>query len=488
MIAAHGATVTLDDSTLTISHTPLLAALSPEGDSETTVDLATVTGVSLQAPTALLTGALLLEGPDLRIEFSPNQQDRAAALAEDLRAVLRGESPQTRATDAVADAATGAAGAVRAGVPGTPVPGLSFVAFDVETANEDPGSICQIGLVRYTDGVEAAAVSWLCTPPEPLNHFTAANTAIHGITAGDVRDQPAFADLVPELAKFIGDLPVVAHFAQFDFSALFRACRAAEIPAPELVYGCSLILARTEKLPVANHRLPTVAAHLGVPLGRHHDAVEDARACGGITVVLAHRHDFSGSFIDFFHRRGLTVGVLDNQRVYPVLRDRSGANVAVQRRRLGLDGAGTPATAAAVAAEPGPVTDDAAPADAAPAPARERRSGGRAPWDKVATPDEIPDPNPDADPGHLLYGQNVTLTGDFEPYEKGSLWQRIADCGAQIGKNVTRKTTILVAGPWATITSKQKRAEELQAKGQDIEIWDEKQLFSALGLDEQPPF
>ncbi len=64
----------------------------------------------------------------------------------------------------------------------------------------------------------------------------------------------------------------------------------------------------------------------------------------------------------------------------------------------------------------------------------------------------------------------------------------IAECGAQVGKNVTKKTTILVTGEWATMTSKEKRARELIEKGQELAIWPADKLLQVLGLDEEPPF
>src|SRR5699024_11010631 len=81
-------------------------------------------------------------------------------------------------------------------------------------------------------------------------------------------------------------------------------------------------------------------------------------------------------------------------------------------------------------------------------PAQEKKTSGSkegqrrpAPWESVATPDTIPEPNPDADKDSPLYGQHVTLTGDFEPFDKGVLWNGIAHHGGQVGKNVTKKTT-----------------------------------------------
>lgn len=480
MIAAHGATITLDGSTLTITYSPLLTALSQSGEHTSTIDLTSVTGVEVQPPGALSCGSVELTGgatPTV-ITFSPNQAEQSQALAADIEAILRGEAPTGPTQPGGKAATTGAA-----------IPGLNFIGFDVETANDDWGSICQIGLVRYQDGLEVESVSWLCAPPKPLNFFQPVNISIHGITPEQIAEQPGFAEVLPKMVEFVGDLPLVAHNAQFDFTALSRACDAAGITAPSFNFGCSLALSRFSQIKFANHKLPTVAQELGVELKKHHDATEDARACAGITVELARRQNFEGGFIDFIHSQGFTVGSLDEEKVYPILRDRSGANVVVQRRRLGLDslgiaaeGGGTPEAGGRAEGRASQSTEPEA-EKAAP-----KKSRGRAPWDKVATPEVIPDPNPDADPSGLLYGQSVTLTGDFEPYEKGALWQRIADQGGQVGKNVTKKTTILVAGPWATITSKQKRAEELQEKGQDIQIWDDKQLFTALGLDDQPPF
>src|SRR5699024_3810080 len=186
------------------------------------------------------------------------------------------------------------------------VDGFDFVAFDVETANDDWGSICQIGLVRYENGVEVDSVSWFCTPPEPLNFFEPANLAIHGVTAEQEAGAPAVAAVLADLVGFVGGRPLVARNAQADVSASSRACAAAGIEAPVCNFGCSLALSRSSRLKFHNHRLPTVALVLGVELRKHHDATEDARACAGITIELARRQNHQGGFIDFIHSQGFT--------------------------------------------------------------------------------------------------------------------------------------------------------------------------------------
>lgn len=445
---------------------------------------ASLTGNSgaTRIPVAAVTGTAVVEGDawapsELRIStadgehtvsFSPGDAEGPDALAALLADACRGDAPDT-------EPVAGGAG----------IPGFDFVALDVETANQNWGSICQIGLVRIVDGEEVARESWLCRPPAGMSEFDPFNVGIHGITADAVASSPEVGELIAQLREFVGELPLVAHNAQFDATALRTACVAAGQEVPELMFACTLAQARATNLDVPNHRLPTLAEFFGVALDNHHDAAADAAACAGIMVGLARRAAHEGSLMSFVHDAGFALGSIDADRVTPVLRDRSGATRALQARRVAATGDTTAAVDAVI--EPRGSNQDGPGEGGAP----KRRGGkggsggqrGPAPWQAVATPDTVPEPNPNADPDSPLYGENVTLTGDFEPHDKGELWSRIAELGGQVGKNVTKKTTILVAGEWATMTSKEKRARELQEKGQDIQIWQASQLLDTLGLN-----
>lgn len=410
MIHIHGADVTVHPRWIEIRRSPLAAALL--GRRRVTVDLADVTGVRQVPPTPLTLGSVRLDGAGITLQVEPGHDAEFTQLVEAIAAARRGDSPGT-------------------------VPGLSFVALDVETANENWGSICQIGAVRYRDGEATDALSLLCQPP--VGGFAPENTAIHGITEDDVARAPSFAEVFPTIVEFLGSDPMVAHNVQFDATALARAARYIGHDLPEVDLGCSLALSRAARLNVADHRLSTVAAALGVSLTHHHDASADARACGDIVVTLGRRHP--GSLFELLGAFGLTHGRLGPERVYPVLRSR---------------------------------------------PAASRKPAARpSRWQRVVAPDHIPAPNPEADPSDPLCGEHVTLSGDFQPFDKSELWAALAEHGATVGKNVTKKTTILAAGAWETKTSKQKRAEELRAKGQEIRIWSMGDLLDALGLE--PP-
>lgn len=471
-LAAHGVSVLAEGTEVVLTPSPLAAALT--GSSEPVrIDATTVTRLETTGGDAWRPARTTIEhsGGSQVITFAPGDADGPSRLASLIDAAARGEAAGTPAQPG----------------PDEAVPGLDFVGFDVETANPSWGSICQIGLVKVIDGREVERVSWLCTPPEGLDDFDDYNVSIHGISAEIVEHEPPVAERIDALVEFVGDLPLVAHNAQFDASALRDASRAVGREVPNLMFGCTLAQSRAAKLEVANHRLPTLARHFGVALDKPHDACEDAAACAGILVGLARRAGHTGNLMDFVHSTGFTMGVIAADRVTPVLRDRSGAARAMQAKS---------ATGAAVIPRGSNQHDTghARSGDDADANARaasdpqERQRRGPAPWQSVATPDTIPDPAPDADPDSPLYGHNVTLTGEFEPFDKGRLWAGIAEQGGQVGKNVTKKTTILVTGEWATVTSKEKRARELQSKGQDIDIWPAERLLSVLGLDAEPPF
>ena len=466
MITAHGATLTVTNDALVLTPTALAASLSGTTSSREVAigDITDTTSVPGDAWTRTRVDVQTGAGA-LAVWFAPGDTEGPAELLQLLDDAKRGEAP-------AADTVAGGAG----------IPGFSFVGFDVETANRRWGSICQIGLVKIIDGEEVDRASWLCKPPAPLAQFEEGNVAVHGITADDVSDAPEVCDRIGEMVEFVGDLPLVAHNAQFDASALRDACLASDVEIPQMLFACTLAQARATKLDVPNHRLPTLAEHFGVELDNHHDACEDAAACAGVMVGLAREAGRTGSLMSFVHDSGFTLGSIDEARVTPVLRDRSGAGRAMQAEQAAQGG-----VAAAVKATAAPRgSNQAGPAKRA----SQSTSPGKkpAPWQSVATPDTVPEPNPEADPNAALYGEHVTLTGEFEPHDKGELWAKIADQGANVGKNVTKKTTILVVGEWATMTSKEKRARELMDKGQDIQIWPAHHLFEVLGLGEQPRF
>lgn len=165
----------------------------------------------------------------------------------------------------------------------------SYVALDVETANEFQGSISSIGLVRFEDGTITDTFYTLINPEEKFNNI---NISIHGIRPEDVLNSPTFPEVREAIIKFIGSDIVVAHFAQFDMGALKEVYIKYGLDFDDIEYICSYWLAKVSFPGQLNYKLNTLANHLNIELN-HHDALSDARASGLILDYLLSSHSFS---------------------------------------------------------------------------------------------------------------------------------------------------------------------------------------------------
>lgn len=158
----------------------------------------------------------------------------------------------------------------------------SFVAIDFETANSSRDSACSVAIIRV-ESLEIVSRSYrLIKPPSPHFMFT----DIHGITWSDVRSEPTFKELWPELRPlFDGISFIAAHNASFDSSVMKACCSTYGLVPPATPYLCTVKLARqTWQLNPAN--LPSVCSYLGLRL-EHHNALSDAEACANIVRAVA---------------------------------------------------------------------------------------------------------------------------------------------------------------------------------------------------------
>ncbi len=162
----------------------------------------------------------------------------------------------------------------------------AFVAIDVETANTDCSSICQIGAVRIENG---AVTDTFAALVDPETYFDPWNIQIHGITAGMVQGQPAFPLVARGLSEFVASAVVASHTAAFDRLAVERVHSKYNIALPGWCWLDTARVARRawKEFADSEYGLANVAAHCGIEF-RHHDALEDARAAGQVLVQAMH--------------------------------------------------------------------------------------------------------------------------------------------------------------------------------------------------------
>lgn len=161
-----------------------------------------------------------------------------------------------------------------------------FAAIDFETANRELTSICAVGVVVVRGG-ELCDSYYHLVRPEP-EYYIRQFTAIHGISYEDTMSEPNFAYVWEELREKIDNLPLVAHNKAFDENVLRATCRMYGIDMPDVPFYCTLQQARRviPRGPIGNYRLPTVCAYLGVPFGKHHNALDDAEGCARIAQYI----------------------------------------------------------------------------------------------------------------------------------------------------------------------------------------------------------
>jgi DNA polymerase III subunit epsilon len=95
------------------------------------------------------------------------------------------------------------------------------IVFDTETTGLDPKTgdrMVEIGCIEMIDRVETGRSFHAYYNPE--RDMPPAAQAVHGLSAAFLATKPLFSESVAELLEFIGDAPLVAHNAGFDFGFL----------------------------------------------------------------------------------------------------------------------------------------------------------------------------------------------------------------------------------------------------------------------------
>lgn len=180
----------------------------------------------------------------------------------------------------------------------------AFVAFDFETANSFRSSACAIGVAVFHDGKVVDKIERLIKPIP--NYFDPFNIVIHGITPEQVEQESAFDEVWGALEPYFSHSFVVAHNASFDCSVLRAALGGTGCLFPALRYMCSVKLARKTWPDLGSFRLDAVAAHIGFKF-KHHNALEDALACGHIVCRAMEVHEATDP-ADLARRAGIAVG------------------------------------------------------------------------------------------------------------------------------------------------------------------------------------
>lgn len=159
---------------------------------------------------------------------------------------------------------------------------MNFVVIDVETANPNFSSICQVGLAEFRDGNLFETWESLVNPED---YFDEMNISVHGIKEHNVIDAPKWPVVHEQLFSRLSNKIVVSHTA-FDRAALTRACIKNGLQPHECLWLDTARVVRRAwpEFSQKGYGLANVTKHFGIEF-LHHDAKEDARAAGEILLL-----------------------------------------------------------------------------------------------------------------------------------------------------------------------------------------------------------
>lgn len=295
---------------------------------------------------------------------------------------------------------------------------MRFVVVDVETANSDLSSICQIGIASFRDGaLDGSFVSLV----NPEDYFDGICVSIHGIDEEKVRGAPKWREIYSEVKTLLQGNIVASHTA-FDRAAMLRACEKDDLEHCDCRWLDSAMVVR-RAWPVfsrSGYGLSNVAREFGIQY-RPHDALEDAR-CAGEILLRA------------IAETGLSIEAWLERVKQPI--------------HL-------------------PTKDPLPHQAAAPLHAKPEKAIHHSPEVSIAR---------EGNPEGPLYGEVMVFTGTLSiPRNEAAEMASIAGC--EVGANVTSRTSLLVEGaqdarklrgkPQST---KHRKAEELITQGQKIRI------------------
>lgn len=163
------------------------------------------------------------------------------------------------------------------------------IIFDTETTGFDPltgDRLVEIGCIELVNRVPTGETFHAYFNPQRM--MPAAAEAIHGLSSNFLSDKPLFAESVEALLDFLGDCPLVAHNAQFDFGFLnheLKLCGREPVAMHRMID--TVAMAR-QLHPGAKHSLDALCTRYGIDRSHRikHGALLDAELLAQLYIEM----------------------------------------------------------------------------------------------------------------------------------------------------------------------------------------------------------
>lgn len=307
---------------------------------------------------------------------------------------------------------------------------FDFVALDIETATPKRANICEIGVVAVKDENIVQRRDFLIQPPG--NYYSVIHSSIHGISKEMTENCPSFADVADEISSFINGNLVVCHNSSFDIYSLIDAFFEAGKNVPDFNYLCSYRMAKIAFPGLFSYSLALLCKDLGIPFSGHHRAASDAEGCANILLKILDVHNLR--IDNVAEELGFKPGSVIHNTHDPFTLNNY---CCIDSTFKGLVT---------------PVIKETADC--------------------------------------YFSGREVCFTGSFALASRNTLLKLVAEVGGIPMDRIRKTTNVLVVGQQdyrivgeTGMSSKQRKAQDLIAKGQDLVIMSEDEFLMNLGID-----
>jgi DNA polymerase-3 subunit epsilon len=163
------------------------------------------------------------------------------------------------------------------------------IIFDTETTGLNPSGgdrMVEIGCVEIFNRVETGKHFHAYFNPE--RDMPSEAEAVHGLSSFFLSQKPSFAEQAEDLLEFIGDSPLVAHNASFDFGFLNYELEYCGRPAVCMTRMVDTLTLARGRHPGAKHSLDALCVRFGIDRSHRvkHGALLDAQLLAQVYVEL----------------------------------------------------------------------------------------------------------------------------------------------------------------------------------------------------------
>lgn len=166
---------------------------------------------------------------------------------------------------------------------------MRHVVLDTETTGLDPATGDRV--------IEVAAIELINLIPTGNTYHTLIDperdvpeeaTRIHGFTAAMLAGKPKFAAIVAEMLEFLGDAPIVAHNAPFDFGFLDAELKLAGHEALDRARMVDSLALAKQRFPGMPNSLDALCRRFGIDnsMRTSHNALLDVKLLAQVFLEL----------------------------------------------------------------------------------------------------------------------------------------------------------------------------------------------------------